>query len=118
MYTGGTRPSPHHQNGTIAHAPLTATPSQRRQRRERPKSSGSALLTDAENEQLFGVLGPDRISLAAGVTQLLAATPDTPNQWRKLNVGVASLVKDYGMKTYAISLFDVFSGEGLWTQIL
>uniref|UniRef100_A0A915EEV4 WH1 domain-containing protein n=1 Tax=Ditylenchus dipsaci TaxID=166011 RepID=A0A915EEV4_9BILA len=77
---------------------------------------GSTLLTEAENHQLFEMLGPERISLAAGVAQLLSSSPiEAPNagggQWRKWHVGVASLVKDYSQKCYSIGLFDVFNGE-------
>lgn len=61
-------------------------------KKERPKPSGSSLLTDAENEQLFETMGKDRISLAAAVAQLLVAYPDSPNIWRKANDGVAVLV--------------------------
>lgn len=87
-------------------------------KKERPKPSGSSLLTDAENEQLFETMGKDRISLAAAVAQLLVAYPDSPNIWRKANDGVTVLVKDYLNRNYALCVYDIFKQDPLWSQIL
>lgn len=89
-----------------------------RKKKDRPKPIGSALLTDAENEQLFQILGRDRVSLSAGVVQLLAAYTDNPNIWRKVNVGVVVLIKDYENRNYALALYDIFKQQLLWNQIL
>lgn len=96
----------HHQNGGS------------RKKKERPKPIGSVLLTDAENELLFNTLGRDRISLCAGVAQLLAAYPESPNIWRKANAGIAILIKDYFNRNYAICMYDIFKQEPLWNQVL
>ena len=89
-----------------------------RKKKERPKHNGSAQLTDAENEQLFGILGQDRISLCAGVAQLLVAQSPENSTWRKVNVGVVVLIKDYFNRNYALAMYDIFKQAPLWNQIL
>ncbi|KAI1725170.1 WH1 domain-containing protein [Ditylenchus destructor] len=90
-----------------------------RKRRERPRPVGSLMLTDIENQHLFDMLGPERISLTAGVAQLLAAENNgISSRWTKWHVGIASLIKDYSQKCYSIGIFDVFNGEPLWSQVL
>uniref|UniRef100_A0A915DZQ8 Uncharacterized protein n=1 Tax=Ditylenchus dipsaci TaxID=166011 RepID=A0A915DZQ8_9BILA len=99
----------HYNDSTAAHHPNRPFPPQIRQWRleqkceqchaprttinENAQTMGSALLTEAENQQLFEMLGPERISLAAGVAQLLSSSPiEAPNagggQWRKWHVGL------------------------------
>jgi hypothetical protein len=84
-------------------------------KRRRPDNSGSKLLTSAENQLMFEILGQNRVSLAAAVVQLLRASH---GQWQHVHVGVVSLVKDYERKLYALIVFDIYSGNKLWEQIL
>jgi hypothetical protein len=84
-------------------------------RKRRPENSGSKQLKREENELMFEILGTDRISLAAGVVQLLRASN---GQWQHVHVGVVSMVKDYQRKIYALKLFDIYNGNMLWEQIL
>jgi hypothetical protein len=84
-------------------------------KRSRPPNLGSRLLTTAENQLMFEILGPNRISLVAAVVQLLRASR---GQWQHVQVGVVSLVKDYERKLYALMLFDIYNGNKLWEQVL
>ncbi|CAD5225800.1 unnamed protein product [Bursaphelenchus xylophilus] len=108
---------PQHQGAIQAFAPNPRMNYQQdsRRRKERPTNSGSKLLTRPENELMFEVLGPDRVSLAAGVIQLLKSVRD---QWQHQHVGVVSLIKDYQRKLYSLALFDIYNGNQLWEQVL
>jgi len=103
------------------HDTLTSTRSNatsgggRSKQHKRPPNSGSALLTDAENIHLYSILGPERVSLAAGVAQLLQGCGQA---WKKVHVGVAMLVKDYERRHYAIYMLDVYGGGQQWAQAL
>ena len=92
----GQPPSTGMYNGTSAYPngkSQTLVSTNSRKRRERPRPVGSPMLTDAENLHLFDMLGPERISLTAGVAQLLAAENNgISSRWTKWHVGVASLV--------------------------
>nr|CAD2170748.1 unnamed protein product [Meloidogyne enterolobii] len=90
----------------------------KRSKKERPKPSGSSLVTNTENLQLFQVLGRDRISTMAGVAQLLDVHPNCPNVWRKVNVGLAVLTKDYAKKHYSMCLYDIMNQKIVWDQVL
>lgn len=100
-------------NAYADHRQTTASHSGSKKRR--PENSGSKLLTNAENQLMFEILGSNRISLAAAVVQLLRASG---GQWQHLHVGVVSLVKDYERKLYALKLFDIYNGNMLWEQVL
>ncbi|KAL3077540.1 hypothetical protein niasHS_012246 [Heterodera schachtii] len=89
-----------------------------KKRKDRPAHKGSALLSAEENSQLFEVLGRDRISLVAGIAQLLDAPAESPNVWRKTNVGIVYLVKDYRERNYQLCMYDIFKKELQWSQIL
>lgn len=84
-------------------------------RKRRPDHSGSKLLTSAENQLMFEILGQNRISLSAAVVQLLKASG---GKWQHVHVGVVSLVKDYDRKLYTLILFDIYNGQKLWEQVL
>lgn len=86
-----------------------------RKKRERPPNAGSSMLNNQENQTLFSLLGHDCISLTAGVAQLLRGEN---RMWRKINVGVISLVKDYNKRSYVLRLYDVVKREQLWEQTL
>ncbi|KAL3093029.1 hypothetical protein niasHS_004631 [Heterodera schachtii] len=90
------------------------------QKDRRPAHKGSALLSEEENSQLFEVLGRDRISLVAGIAQLLEldAPAERPNVWRRTNVGIVFLVKDYRERHYELCMYDTFEKELRWSQIL
>nr|CAD2181613.1 unnamed protein product [Meloidogyne enterolobii] len=90
----------------------------KRSKKERPKPFGSSLVTNTENLQLFQVLGRDRISTMAGVAQLLDVHPNCPNVWRKVNVGLAVLTKDYAKKHYSMCLYDIMNQKIVWDQVL
>ncbi|CAD5225794.1 unnamed protein product [Bursaphelenchus xylophilus] len=83
--------------------------------RGRPCSSGSDLLTPLENEFFFKVLGPDRISLASGVIQLLKGVG---NHWEHHEFGVFFLVKDKRSGLMTLTLLDIDNGNLLWEQQL
>uniref|UniRef100_A0A0M3HR10 WH1 domain-containing protein n=1 Tax=Ascaris lumbricoides TaxID=6252 RepID=A0A0M3HR10_ASCLU len=85
---------------------------------ERPPNYGAQLLSAAENQTLFSLLGHDCISLAAGVVQLLKADPDNPRFWTKVHVGVISLVKDYEKRAYFLRLYEIFKKQFTWEQML
>lgn len=53
--------------------------------------------------------------MAAAVVQLLKASR---GEWKHVEVGVLSLVKDYDRKLYTLTLFDIYNGNKLWEQIL
>lgn len=102
-------------NGAInAYAPSARMESQKK-RRPRPDHSGSKILTRPENELMFDILGPNRISLAAAVVQLLKAAS---GRWQHEHVGVVSLVKDYEQRLYKLVLFDIYNGNELWNQVM
>jgi hypothetical protein len=90
----------------------------KRSKRERPKPSGSALVSDTENQQLFEVLGPDRISTCAGVAQLFDVDANNSSNWRKVEVGLAVLIKDYAKKRYALCLYNIYNKKIVWEQVL
>lgn len=118
MNLAASRHQPQHVLNSGHHQAFSNGDRGSRKKKERPKHNGSALLTDAENEQLFGILGPDRISLCAGVAQLLVAQPPENPTWCKLNVGIAVLIKDYINRNYALAMYDIFKQEPVWSQIL
>lgn len=120
-YITSTDYNPHYNtrsNNNSLMKSTSSTSNTSRRKRERPIPMGSICLTEAENRLLFEILGPERISLAAAVVQLLSSGPEPSTQWKKNHVGVVSLIKDYSMKCYTISLFDVFNGDRLWSQTL
>lgn len=86
-----------------------------KKKRDRPQNTGSSLLSNHENQTLFSLLGHDCISLAAGVVQLLRGENRT---WRKIHVGIISLVKDYNKRAYVLRLYDIVKREPLWEQML
>lgn len=96
-----------------AYKPAAATVT--RKPKERPVNTGSKLLTRPENELMFEVLGSERVSLVAGVVQLLKAAH---GHWQHVDVGVVSLVKDYQRKVYVLTLFEIYNGKQLWEQVL
>lgn len=113
MYGGGvgygTAPAAYHNGSGTAGS---------RKRRERPQSTGSKLLTEKENEEFKEVLGGDRVSLCAGIVQLLRTTREDPWSWRKAHTGIVSLVKDYSRRTYVLVLFNIETLDQLWEQVL
>lgn len=66
---------------------------------------------------IFQILGPDRISLSAGITQLFSSS-DSSGTWQKCYAGVSTLIKDYSRKCYLIEMFDIFNWDSLFSQIL
>uniref|UniRef100_A0A914W830 WH1 domain-containing protein n=1 Tax=Plectus sambesii TaxID=2011161 RepID=A0A914W830_9BILA len=86
-------------------------------KREKPPNKGSELLDSAENHSFFNMLGKNCVSLASGVTQLLAAEPPNLRQWTKKCTGVVALVKDYSNRAYYLRLYDLQHGQ-LWEQKL
>ncbi|CAD5218431.1 unnamed protein product [Bursaphelenchus okinawaensis] len=106
---------PQHQGTIQAFAPNPRMNYQDSRRKVRPANSGSKLLTRPENELMFDVLGVDRVSLSAGVIQLLKSVR---GQWQHQHVGVVSLIKDYQRKLYVLTLFDIYNGNQMWEQVL
>ncbi|XP_033746820.1 neural Wiskott-Aldrich syndrome protein-like [Pecten maximus] len=92
--------------------------SQGNQRRNKPRASnsGSLLLDNSENEQLFGLLGRGCVSLATGVVQLYTADPPARTRWTKRFCGVACFIKDNPNRSYFIRVFDVKKGQTIWEQ--
>lgn len=120
MHSGGVAAGVYRQP-TVSQANGSGTvssPSRRPRKRERPPNYGAQLLSAAENQTLFSLLGHDCISLAAGVVQLLKADPDNPRFWTKVHVGVISLVKDYEKRAYFLRLYEIFKKQFTWEQML
>ncbi|CAK5064017.1 unnamed protein product [Meloidogyne enterolobii] len=90
----------------------------KKNKKEHPKPIGSSLATDIENQQLFQALGDNRVSMMAGVAQLLNALPDCPDVWRKVEEGLAVLTKDYAKKHYSLCLYDILNQKIVWEQAL
>uniref|UniRef100_A0A1I8BVB4 WH1 domain-containing protein n=1 Tax=Meloidogyne hapla TaxID=6305 RepID=A0A1I8BVB4_MELHA len=86
-------------------------------KRERPKPIGSSLVSDAENEQLFQLLGNDRISIVAGVAQLLAQDYSS-NAWKKVKDGLAVLTKDYAKKHFSLCQYDILNHKIVFEKVL
>ncbi|XP_069142757.1 actin nucleation-promoting factor WASL-like [Argopecten irradians] len=92
--------------------------SQGNQRRNKPRASnsGSLLLDNSENEQLFGMLGRGCVSLATGVVQLYTADPPARTRWTKRYCGVACFIKDNPNRSYYIRVYDIKKNLMIWEQ--
>ena len=67
----------------------------------------SLLLTEAENQLLFRLMGKKQQSKAAAVVQMFHALSDG---WTKYKTGVLFYVRDTSKKSYFIRLYDLMVG--------
>lgn len=80
----------------------------------RPPNVGSILLTNQENDVLFGHLGKKCTSLSSAVVQVYVG--DRNSSWTKRCCGVACLVKDNFLRSYFIRVYDIKDGRNLFEQ--
>ena len=78
----------------------------------------SALLSDGENDIVFSALGPQRVSQATAVVEMLHALPPGGDQWVKFKTGVLCFVNDYSLQSYFIQLVDMSSEKVIFDQEL
>ncbi|XP_070559705.1 actin nucleation-promoting factor WASL-like [Ptychodera flava] len=81
------------------------------------KNAKSGLLTQQENQKIFESLGTNANTLSTTVVQVYLAYP-TPTKWTKNCCGVACFVKDFGLKSYYIRVYDGKNWTLLWEQEL
>ncbi|XP_066524629.1 WASP like actin nucleation promoting factor b isoform X2 [Hoplias malabaricus] len=82
----------------------------------RPNNVGSILLSNQENEALYGYLGRKCMSICSAVVQVYAG--DRNSSWKKRCCGVACLVKDNPQRSYFIRVYDIKEGKTLFDQEL
>ena len=73
----------------------------------------SSLLSDAENDLLFTMVGNRKQTKASAVVQMFHAHPDR-GQWSKFKTGVVCFVKDNVKKSYYIRLYDLSVSSTLY----
>jgi len=78
----------------------------------------SELLSDRENQDVFDIIGKRCFSLATTIVQLYMALPSSRDRWTKQHVGVASLTKDNGKRSYFLRVVDLMHKEVVWEQEL
>eukprot|EP00795_Rhopilema_esculentum_P014200 gene14200-5207_t len=78
----------------------------------------SELLNDNENREVFDIIGKRCFSLATAVVQVYMAVPTDRDRWTKQHVGVATLSKDNGKRTYFLRVVDLLSKMVVWEQEL
>ncbi|ELT88121.1 hypothetical protein CAPTEDRAFT_117654, partial [Capitella teleta] len=86
------------------------------QRRPRPTNIPSKLLTNAENDQLFALIGQKCVTLASAVVQVVLGEPPSFSRWMKRCCGVACFVKDNPMRSYYIRVYNISTGGCIWEQ--
>lgn len=84
------------------------------ERQGRPTNSPSKNLLQNELQNLFGILGTNRITLATAVAQILHANNGT---WRKQACGVFCFVKDYDNKSYYFRLYDLKARQSIYEEL-
>uniref|UniRef100_A0A0K0EWQ6 WASp (inferred by orthology to a D. melanogaster protein) n=1 Tax=Strongyloides venezuelensis TaxID=75913 RepID=A0A0K0EWQ6_STRVS len=88
------------------------------QKSRRLQNNGSKILKDEENQILFRLCGPNAISLAAGVCQLLRSSPKPNSVWEVVSPGVIVFCKDYERRLYCLRLYCLAREELIWEQIM
>ncbi|XP_067685165.1 actin nucleation-promoting factor WASL-like isoform X1 [Haliotis asinina] len=88
------------------------------QNRQRPVNSSCILLSNAENELLFGCLGRGCTTLSSGVVQLYLSDSPDKLRWNKRSAGVVTFVKDNTKRSYFIRVYDIRKQQLLWEQEL
>lgn len=73
----------------------------------RPANASSQLLTPAENQQLFELLGPRRFSMATAVVQLVTTQPPSHARWQLQHTGALCLTRDNQRRSYYLQLYGV-----------
>ncbi|XP_074644375.1 actin nucleation-promoting factor WASL-like [Tubulanus polymorphus] len=86
------------------------------------RNTGSALLTNEENEKLFNLVGARCLALSSAVVQVYMCDPPSTRRWNKRCCGVATFVKDNPKRSYYIRVFSLGADNGgnnlLWEQEL
>ncbi|KAL4659400.1 neural Wiskott-Aldrich syndrome protein-like [Arapaima gigas] len=82
----------------------------------RPTNVGSILLSNQDNETLFGHLGRKCSTMSSAVVQVYTA--DRSSSWVKRCCGVACLVKDNPQRSYFIRVLDIRDGKMTFEQEL
>ncbi|XP_053572634.1 actin nucleation-promoting factor WASL isoform X2 [Bombina bombina] len=92
----------------------TAVPNNKASRKV--TNCGSLLLTQQENDTLYGYLGKKCVTVNSAVVQLFVS--DRNSSWTKKCCGVVCLVKDNPQRSYFIRVYDIKDGRQLYEQEL
>ena len=77
-----------------------------------------SLITEAENQTLFQLLGPKCVTLASAVVQVFVASAASQGRWSEKTTGIACLVKDSNLRSYFIRIYNLSNGRKDWEQDL
>ncbi|KAI6656263.1 Neural Wiskott-Aldrich syndrome protein-like [Oopsacas minuta] len=89
------------------------------QQRNKPKDTNqsSKLLSLAENNTVFEILGQRRITKATAVVQIYFAN-QSPSQWAKQHTSILCFVKDNVKRSYYLRMVDINGRTILWEHEL
>ncbi|KAH3865289.1 hypothetical protein DPMN_028328 [Dreissena polymorpha] len=86
--------------------------------RQHKENERSQLLSDNENEAIFGAFGRGCTSLSTAVVQLYLGDTTNKQKWNKNCCGVLCFVKDNPQRSFFIRLFDLKARQVVWEQEL
>lgn len=81
---------------------------------EKTQNQPSSSLSDDQNDQLFQLLGPKKVTLSSGVAQIFSTEPPAHSAWMKRHTGILCFVKDYIRKSYYMQMCCLDREELLW----
>ncbi|XP_067932311.1 actin nucleation-promoting factor WASL-like [Watersipora subatra] len=90
------------------------------ERRNKPENVPSRLISKAENDQIFNIIGNRCTALATAVVQVFLADNTSGNncRWNKRCTGVLTFIKDNGQRSFYFRVYSLKTRALEWEQEL